>query len=380
MSKRSPIINTIISLINSGLGLPAEKIVLSKEMIKEIEIITIKQTITQIVVMGLENAGFDMYITDSLKKVRDRAIYDYVVRENALSSIQNALGKKSIDYIPLKGVVLKDLYPQPWMRTSSDIDILVREDEIEKAVNAINENTSFIQFSKNFHDIHFKHSSVHLELHYNLLDDVQKIDTVLTKAWDYVVFPDQGHFCRFQPEYLVFYIYAHACKHLVRGGGIGIRPLLDMWLLKTKTTYDESIVLSLCKDAGIQKFYEVCNRLLSVWFEYEEGNDITEQFEQLVMSGGVFGSDYTRILSKKRKNKGVMYFFSRLWIKSTRIQGIYPICKKYPILIPFYQMKRWPQLFNKQTQQKVIKEIRQVNEINQSEVALYEKLLHELDL
>ena len=31
----------------------------------------------------------------------------------------------AIPYIPLKGAVIRELYPEPWMRSSCDIDILV---------------------------------------------------------------------------------------------------------------------------------------------------------------------------------------------------------------------------------------------------------------
>ena len=32
-------------------------------------------------------------------------------------------------FIPLKGSVVRDLYPERWMRTSADIDLLIREDQ-----------------------------------------------------------------------------------------------------------------------------------------------------------------------------------------------------------------------------------------------------------
>lgn len=37
------------------------------------------------------------------------------------------LEKAQIDYMPLKGAVIRSLYPEPWLRTSGDIDILVKD-------------------------------------------------------------------------------------------------------------------------------------------------------------------------------------------------------------------------------------------------------------
>ncbi|MBO4954226.1 MAG: nucleotidyltransferase family protein, partial [Clostridia bacterium] len=36
-----------------------------------------------------------------------------------------------IDFMPLKGAVIRQYYPEPWMRTSCDIDIHVKKDRLE---------------------------------------------------------------------------------------------------------------------------------------------------------------------------------------------------------------------------------------------------------
>ena len=44
-----------------------------------------------------------------------------------LSKITKALSKAGIPFLPLKGIVIRKLYPEPWMRLSGDIDILIKE-------------------------------------------------------------------------------------------------------------------------------------------------------------------------------------------------------------------------------------------------------------
>ncbi len=39
--------------------------------------------------------------------------------------------------MPLKGSVIRNMYPEPWMRTSCDIDILVEKSSLDVAKKAV---------------------------------------------------------------------------------------------------------------------------------------------------------------------------------------------------------------------------------------------------
>ena len=58
-------------------------------------------------------------------------------RENGLKTVRRALDGANIPYVLLKGAVIQHLYPEAWMRTSSDIDVLVHEEDLDAAVKAI---------------------------------------------------------------------------------------------------------------------------------------------------------------------------------------------------------------------------------------------------
>ncbi len=370
----------IISVIKSALGVALEDISLCKEDVLHIERLAQRQSIIPIIIEGMNNLRNADLLSEEMKVWKAKAIYDYHQRSESLKQIKNVFEEAKIDYIPLKGSVLRDLYPHPWMRTSNDIDVLVRESEVENATTVLEKRSSFKKFKTGLHDIHFVNEKIHLELHFNLLDDVGLIDDVFAVAWEYAKPKGIGNCYEFTPEYQLFYIVAHACKHFMSGGGIGIRPLLDIWLLKSKTVYDESVVRAFCDKAGILKFYEACVSLLSVWFENKSHTELTRDFEALVFSGGVFGSAHLKILSKKRKKKGVKYALSRLFIKNSRIQGMYPVCKKYPILIPVYQMKRWLYLLKPQKQHEVRAELKHARSISQADIDRYDSLMKRMGL
>ena len=55
----------------------------------------------------------------------------------AFAQICDTFELSSIPYIPLKGSVIRPYYPKESMRTSCDIDILVKEENHEAAIDVL---------------------------------------------------------------------------------------------------------------------------------------------------------------------------------------------------------------------------------------------------
>ena len=72
-------------------------------------------------------------ISNKFRKQHYAAVFRYKGMEFAISEIKDALCEAKIPHIPLKGSVLRYEYPEPWMRTSCDIDILVKRTDIDRA-------------------------------------------------------------------------------------------------------------------------------------------------------------------------------------------------------------------------------------------------------
>lgn len=368
----------LLIVIRAALGLRTNTASFSREDVASIERVAARQSILYIAIVGLEKIGFANLLSDHAKQYIFKAKYDYVQRKEALLEVSKALDSAGISYVPLKGAVLRNLYPQPWMRSSSDVDILVREDTLEEAIRVIETNTSFRLYLRAHHDVQFVNKRVHLELHFSLLSNLEKLDRVLNNVWDYAY---RDETClSFTTEFQVFYITAHSAKHFIREGGVGIRPLLDLWLLRTKTVYDEEMVKELCDQAGILGFYKTCCDLISVWFDGAAYNDITTSFEDIVMSGGVFGSEHLRVVSHGRINKGRKYYSSRIFRSSKDIKEIYPICEKHPILVPYYQVVRWTNLISASKRRAVRKELSDFRNMDSNEAEKYDQLLKSMGL
>lgn len=99
------------------------------------------------------------------------AVYRYEKINYELGRLREAMNEAKIPFIPLKGSVIRQYYPKPWMRTSCDIDILVHESDLERAVAMLVDKLAYKRESKGSHDISlFSDYGVHLELHYSLIE------------------------------------------------------------------------------------------------------------------------------------------------------------------------------------------------------------------
>ena len=98
-----------------------------------------------IVSVALERAGRmpQGELGEKLKQQENLALYRYMNQDYALQEIGEVFTEKQIPFLPLKGSVLREEYPEPWLRTSGDIDILVHEQDVKRASQVLMEICGF---------------------------------------------------------------------------------------------------------------------------------------------------------------------------------------------------------------------------------------------
>ena len=271
------------------------------------------------------------------------AVYRYENINYELEQIKQTFNEEKIPFIPLKGSVIRKYYPEPWMRTSCDIDILVREEDLDKAVKALTEKKGFKQDGKrNFHDISlYSPTGIHLELHFNIKENRDNIDKVLVKAWKNAAQKTENSYeYLMSNEFFMFHQLAHASYHFV-SGGCGIRPFLDLFLLNKKIKYDRGNLNALLEEAGIKKFAEEAEHLAEVWFGEREYTDLTRRMEEYILNGGVYGTLENRVAVKQGKQGKFGYALSRIWLPYKTLKVRYPSLEKHKWLLLFYEIRRW---------------------------------------
>ena len=95
-----------------------------------------------------ENNSISEKYRKKFQQQENLAIYRYTCQELALEEIRTVFEQQEILFLPLKGAVIRGSYPEAWMRTSSDIDILIREEDYEKAKEFLTEKCGFLYESR----------------------------------------------------------------------------------------------------------------------------------------------------------------------------------------------------------------------------------------
>lgn len=290
-----------------------------------------------------------------LKKERLIAFYRDTVFDASFSLIKNALSEAQISFIPLKGAIIRKLYKESYLRQSCDIDVLVHEEDIEKAVNVLKAIGFTTDGEKRSHDVSLFYGDSHLELHFCIEEGQNVTDKLLNKVWDYSVKKDGYEYAE-TPEYLVFHLIAHAARHFVYGG-CGIKPFIDLKILRDANFYEEQKLLPLLEECNLAVFYDIACKLSDYWFNEGVAEGLVYDMKNYVIKGGAYGSrnnstslDLAMTKSKKR------YFFRMLFPRYGVMKEYYPSLQGKAVLLPLYYIYRLvSKLFGKRRKSAVLR-------------------------
>lgn len=338
--------------------------------------------LAHIVSKALDRHGLlrDGELAEKFRKEEMLAVYRHERIDHEYKSICKALGDAEIDYIPLKGAVIKEYYPESWYRTSADIDVLVKEDALNKAVEVLENKLGYTVQAKEYHDVSmFSKNGVHLELHFSIKEKMESIDKLLYKAWDFAT-PYSDYEYRFTNEFMIFHIVSHMSYHFITGG-CGIRTFIDLMLLKKHTAYDTNALAKLLSECGLTKFYDRISVLNEVWFEDGEHTQITKALEEYIVSGGVFGSKKNKAVTAQNLSGGkARHIAKRIILPYDDLKRIYPILEKHRYLTPFAQAYRWCSIISKGKLKRSVKELKTNAAVTNDEYTSNKELLRELGL
>lgn len=356
---------------------------LSEEELKELYKLSKKHDLAHIVGNALIKSGVltEGRVKAAFEKEIFTAVYRYEKLNYELGEIRRALGEAKIPFIPLKGAVIRKYYPEPWERTSCDIDVLVKEEDLDRAISALVNALGYTceRREKGSHDMQlYSQSGMHLELHYSLIEDhvIGEADKLLRNVWDYTECIDGTSEIVLTDEMYYYYHIAHMAKHFVYGG-CGVRPFLDVWILKHKLLYSESGRNELLKKGGLDTFAKYSELLSEIWFGDETHTETTKELEYFILNGGVYGTLENRVSVQQNKEGGkIKYIFSRIWLPYDVLRFQYPALNKRKFLLPFYEMCRWFKLIFKGRAKRGVSELK----VNENKVSEAKKLLSELKL
>lgn len=303
--------------------------------------------VAHLVSFAIEKNKIRLPVTDLTKKFKKRhpiAMIRYEAANQMYGQVCEVFENEGVPFIPLKGSVIRKYYPEPWMRTSCDIDILIKEEDLNRAVKLLQERYSFSSDNhRDFHDVSlFSDNGTHLELHFNILENMKDVDTVLSRVWEFAKpSGEESYMYELQPEFLIYHVLAHMSYHVLNGG-CGIRSFIDLYLLEKYLKYNEEILIGLCKQGGLSNFKIEVEKLAFTWMENKDCDDRTKLFSEYILSGGVYGNSETASAINHVKNGSkVKYIFTRVFQSYDIMKEKYPVLKKHRWLMPVCQVRRW---------------------------------------
>ena len=373
------------SAVCGGLLSSEEISLYSPDILPKITSLAQKHDVIHLIVFALKKNGLLDEGNKNLESKMLIAVYRLEKLNYELTKLCGALEQAEVPFMPLKGAVLRQYYPEPWMRTSCDIDVLVHEEDLQRTVSYLSDNLGYRRESQNSHDISmFTQGGVHIEVHYDLVEDgkVNFASAVLKHIWNVAV---KHAGCNYQyempDEMFYFYHIAHMAKHFVETGGCGIRPFLDIWVLNYRIDFDRKKRDKLLSYGGLGTFAKQAELLSEVWFGNAEHTEITRQMETYILRGGVYGTNTNRVAVQQQKKGGkVRYALSKIFIPYDAIKFHYPILQKYRVLTPFMEVRRWGKLIFCGHLKRTVNELKFNNTISEDSAAETRTLLKNVGL
>lgn len=288
-------------------------------------------------------------IAKTFERLRRTGIAKEINQEIELGALCDAFSKNGIDYMLLKGSVLKKHYPTPDMRSMCDIDMLIKKSQVKQADKIMTE-LGYIDKLTSDHDISYKKPPyINIELHYNMTqyDFGKRAFEYYKNIWSMAKQIGDTHAHELSPEDFYVHHIEHMSKHYALGG-CGVRPFCDIFVFLNAHPSIDFDYISKALDEICLKDFEAHVRALALkWFGDGEGDEVSEAMEGYILTGGAYGTvergDISLIVrkgTKKKKVSKLKLLLYKAFLPYRHMKVVYPSLKKAPYLLPFYWIYR----------------------------------------
>lgn len=325
--------------------------------------LSVSHSVVAMIAMALESGELltEEYVSAACAKkwkdIKVNAIRKSILVDAEWEQISCHFEQEGIWYMPLKGAILKDMYPKMGMRQMADIDVLF-DSAYQHQVKAYMENRGYVatSFGKGNHDVYEKPPMYNFEFHRELFNKFlyaeasmyyQNVETKRIKD------EGNGYGYHFTDEDFYVYILAHGYKHY-SNNGTGIRFLSDIYvfLQQKKATLNWDHIASELRDLKIYEFEAATRELADKLFGAEHYDLAKEEGKLLgyLMGAGIYGSTKNGINRKLREIQQddapvtiwtkIRYTWKRLFPDRAFMELYAPFCKKHKWSIPFFWIYR----------------------------------------
>lgn len=341
--------SAIIALMKSAVTGTAETLPDGFDL-EQIEALVSDQAIDTLVYAGAVRCGIPK-TTPVMQRLFQKYIHLMHRSDGQMTEAQKlfkAFEENGIDYLPLKGVMLKQLYPAHELRYMGDADILIKPEQEDK-ISSVMESLNYVKKHENNHEYAWYSKNLYVELH-KQLHPPEDLDfsSFWGDGWAFAE-ASSGHKYALSEEVNFVYIFTHFAKHY-RRGGVGCRYVLDLWLYKrAHPAINEALLREMLAKLSLLDFYLNICKLLDAWFENAAYDEKTEFITDYIFSGGSWGHWTNLILSEGissiksssgENQRKFFLFLRRLFPPYSTMIIQYPKTRNRAYLMPVYWIIR----------------------------------------
>ncbi len=328
---------TVLSLIRAALdGIPAELPVDFQP--DELLNFAKSQQIEALLIAGLRQSNIAID-----KPTRNKLLAAAMTSTKQLTlanQLFDSFSTHKIDHMPLKGCVMKPLYPNDALRSMGDIDVLIRTEQYDR-IRPLMLAEGFTEGVVSDHEYVWDKNGIHVELHKRLIPSYNKdYFAYYGDGWQLAKPTDVPYRYEMSHEDTFIYIFTHYAKHY-RDAGAGIRQVLDLYVYrKAYQDMDEKYIQQTLTQLQLERFYTNTMLMLDVWFGSAEHTEASQLISDRLFASGVFGTHENSLKStmlKQVNEQGSLgkakahNWLNRIFLPLDKMKGMYPILEKCPI-------------------------------------------------
>ncbi len=235
----------------------------------------------------------------------------------ALTFLTNVLSASKIQHLIVKGAEICNLYPVPELRTSNDVDVVIRQSDFMDAVDLLRQNGFKVGFFSNSRaSLSYENEVFELDSELESLNIQGKIH-FSAPFDDPEVSEAKGYTYTLRPMSHLLYVITNLARHL-QVGEANIKMIMDIdVLIRNSPGIEMERFTGLCDNLRIRRTAYAVLALAKKWFDTPLAIDFTfadrenaqlyETMEAAVLEGHPLGEP----LKKEEKKKTSL--LKRIW-------------------------------------------------------------------
>lgn len=274
------------------------------------------------------------------EKIKQLILEDYnrqIIKDTnqnvELERIFEHFEEAGIETLLVKGATTKEAYPQDYMRSMHDMDMMIHERDFKKASKMM-KSLGFEEFyDHEKHLVFTKKPWIIVEMHRKLIPGGEVSHEYFNDIWPLCEpYQDYKNVVRMNLEDSYVFVVIHLIRHF-KFTGIEIRDVLDIYLLNEKyqKVYQWDRINEKLEEFGAKEFEENIRRIAYDWFGDEEIEAFSAE-EQFILEGASVRNNVNYHIGE-RQGKGA--YLVRLFFPEFKVmKEKYPVLKRVPILLP----------------------------------------------